>query len=104
MADNLPGLMQYLDLVRDCIEIFDLPRLPPNVIQHAHAFDGTMGRPFKYAACDNDWNREHRQTSRPVGLDSGSDSDNSVDENMNDADEDGGNEDDAGEGGTDEDK
>ena len=57
--------MQYLDLVRDCIEVFGLPRLPPNDVQHAHAFDGTMGRPFKYAACDDDWNRKCRETSKP---------------------------------------
>lgn len=89
--------MQYLDLVRDCIEIFDLPRLPPNDVQHSHAFDGTMGRSFKYAACDNDWNKKHRQTSRSGGLHAGSDSDDASDETMNDVDEDGGDEDDADE-------
>ena len=91
MADNLPGVMQYLDLVRDCIEIFDLPRLPPNDVQHAHAFDGTMDRPFRYAACDNDWSSEYRETSNAYG--SASDADSDADEN--DGVDGGANEDDA---------
>jgi hypothetical protein len=78
VADNLPGVMQYLDLVRDCIEVFDLPRLPPNDVQHAHAFDGTMGRSFKYAAYDDEWNEEYRETSIAYG--SVSDADNDADE------------------------
>jgi hypothetical protein len=65
VADNLPGVMQYLDLVRDCIVIFDLPRLPPNDVQKAHAFDETVGQPFRYAACDNVWNKDLRETSKP---------------------------------------
>ena len=82
--------MKYLDLVRDCIEVFDLPKLPPNDVQHAHVFDGTVGRSFKYAACDNDWNRKHRQTSRPgAGSDSGEPGGEAGDDTMNDADEDG---------------
>jgi hypothetical protein len=80
VADNLPGVMQYLDLVRDCIEIFDLPRLPLNDVQHAHAFDGTMGRSFKYAAGDDKWNRKYRETSNPWGLASVSDQDDDIDE------------------------
>ena len=80
VADNLPGVMQYLDLVRDCIEIFGLLKLPPNEVQHAHAFDGTMGRSFKYAAADDEWNREYRVTSKPVGLASSSDDDGQGDE------------------------
>lgn len=95
VADNLPGLMQYLDLVRDCVEMFDLPKLPPNDVQHAHVFDGTIGRSFKYAACDNAWNRKHRQTSGPGGPVSGSDSGDASDDNTKDADEDGSDEDDA---------
>ena len=82
VADNLPGVMQYLDLVRDCIEIFDLLRLPPNDVQNAHSFDGTMGRSFKYAAADDEWNREYRVTSKPVG--SASDSDDDGDDDLED--------------------
>jgi len=64
VADNLPGVMQYLDLVRDCISVFDLPRLPPNEIQEAHPFDGSMNRSFKYAAYDHVENKKHRVTSK----------------------------------------
>lgn len=32
VADNLPEIMQYLNLVRGCCSIFLLPALPPNVI------------------------------------------------------------------------
>lgn len=71
--------MQYLDLVRDCIEIFDLPRLPPNDVRHAHAFDGTMDQPSKYAACDDQWNSEYRETSNACG--SASDEEEDADEN-----------------------
>lgn len=57
MVDNLPGYMQYLDLVRDCIEVFSLVALPPNVVETAHAFDGTMDRSYAYAAYDD---KQHR--------------------------------------------
>jgi hypothetical protein len=36
VAENLPGCMQYLDLVRDCISVFGLATLPPNVVQTSH--------------------------------------------------------------------
>jgi len=87
VADNLPGVMQSLDLVRDCIAIFNLPRLPPNDVQHAHTFDGTMGQPFKYAACDNEWNREYRETSRPHGLGRSSEDDDSQSSDEDDGEE-----------------
>lgn len=33
VASNLPGYMQYLDLIRDAQYAFRLPELPPNVIE-----------------------------------------------------------------------
>jgi hypothetical protein len=53
VADNLPGYMQYLDLLRDCIEVFALTALPPNVVLSAHPFHGTMDRSYEYAAYDH---------------------------------------------------
>lgn len=44
--------MQYIDLVRDCIDIFQLPPLPPNEVETAHAFDGMMNRSYAYADYD----------------------------------------------------
>jgi hypothetical protein len=50
-----------------------------------------MDRPFRYAACDNDWNSEYRETSNAYG--SASDADSDADEN--DGVDGGANEDDA---------
>jgi hypothetical protein len=33
VADNLPNYKQYLDLIRDCITVFRLPKLPKNQIE-----------------------------------------------------------------------
>ncbi|KAM0712160.1 hypothetical protein Q7P37_011254 [Cladosporium fusiforme] len=52
VANNLPGYMQYVDLVRDCINIFQPPPLPPNAVETAHAFDGMMTRSYTYADYD----------------------------------------------------
>lgn len=49
--------MQYLDLVRDCIDVFDLTALPENVVETAHVFDGTMDRSYAYAAYDDTHHR-----------------------------------------------
>lgn len=37
VADNLPGMMQYLDLIRDAITAFGLPELSLNVIESENA-------------------------------------------------------------------
>lgn len=58
MTDNLPGYMQYLDLIRDCISAFSLPALPDNVVETAHVFQGTMSQSYAYAEVDNKWQRE----------------------------------------------
>lgn len=50
VADNLPGYMQYLDLVRDCIDVFSLKPLPPNEVKTKHRFDGLSNQSFTYAA------------------------------------------------------
>lgn len=52
VANNLPGYMQYLDLVRDCIAVFGLWPLPPNDVETAHSFHETMDRPYTYASYD----------------------------------------------------
>jgi hypothetical protein len=64
VADNLPGYMQYLDLIRDCIEIFSLEPLPPNVVQHV--FSGFGGRSWAYAGEDN---RLHRKDGKSEKFD-----------------------------------
>lgn len=51
--------MQCLDLVRDCIDVFQLTALPENVVETGHAFDGTMDRSYAYAAYDYIQHRDH---------------------------------------------
>lgn len=53
MADNLPGYMQYLDLIRDCISLFSLEQLPDNVIEKQHDFGSVGNICYAYAAEDN---------------------------------------------------
>lgn len=53
VANNLPGYMQYLDLVRDCIDVFSLEPLPPNEVETKHPFDGISTQSFAYAAFDH---------------------------------------------------
>lgn len=62
VADNLPGYMQYLDLIRDCIELFALERLPPNVVQHV--FSGIGGQTWAYAGEDNRLHRTHGKSEK----------------------------------------
>lgn len=50
--------MQYLDLVRDCIDIFSLLPLPPNDVEAAHVFHGTMDRSYGYALYDAEHHRD----------------------------------------------
>lgn len=52
VADNLPGVMQYLDLLRDCIELFSLTPLPPNNVESHHIFYDPTSRDYTYAAYD----------------------------------------------------
>lgn len=54
VADNLPGCMQYLDLVRDCIDIFSLEKLPPNIVQTANTVGGTDGDDDDHDGDDDD--------------------------------------------------
>lgn len=54
IANNLPGYMQYVSLIRDCIELFGgLPALPPNVTETEHALHGYQGRDYRYADYDS---------------------------------------------------
>lgn len=55
VANNLPGQMQYLDLVRDCISIYSLEPLPPNDVQTAHRMgtNSQVGSSGMFAAEDN---------------------------------------------------
>jgi hypothetical protein len=53
VADNLPDYMQYLDLVRDCIELFSLVPLPPNMVETQHVFGRVYNRSYAYAAEDH---------------------------------------------------
>jgi hypothetical protein len=53
VADNLPDYMQYLDLVRDCIELFALEPLPPNEVETQHVFGRVYNRSYAYAAEDH---------------------------------------------------
>jgi hypothetical protein len=36
VTDIIPGYMQFLDLVRDCISVFGLEPLPVNDVRTAH--------------------------------------------------------------------
>ena len=40
VANNLPGVMQYLDLIRTATFAFSLPNLPPNVVEEQDALTG----------------------------------------------------------------
>lgn len=53
VANNLPGYMQYLDLVRDCIDVFSLEPLPANEVETKHAFHGLWNQSYTYAAFDH---------------------------------------------------
>ena len=59
------GYMQYLDLVRDCIEVFGLEPLPPNDVRTAHELsDDTILRGHaEYAAEDIRLNGSDRAVS-----------------------------------------
>lgn len=65
IANNLPGYMQYVSLIRDCIEAFGgLPALPPNVTETEHPLHGYNGRDYRYA----DYDSKHHmrdQVSKP---------------------------------------
>jgi len=46
--------MQYVSLIRDCIEAFDvLHKLPPNVTETEHALHNYNGRDYRYADYDS---------------------------------------------------
>ncbi|KAK3711355.1 hypothetical protein LTR37_009735 [Vermiconidia calcicola] len=40
VASNLPGVMQYIDLTRDCCSAFGLPVLPATVVEEQNALTG----------------------------------------------------------------
>jgi hypothetical protein len=63
VADNLPGYMQYLDLIRDCIALFSLKPLPPNQVETQHVFERLWGRDYVYAAEDD---RQHSKDVKSV--------------------------------------
>lgn len=64
VADNLPGYMQYLDLVRDCIDVFSLEPLPPNEIETKHVFSSLWGLSYDYAAFDDLHHRNHVKSEK----------------------------------------
>ena len=64
VADNLPDYMQYLDLVRDCIELFSLEPLPPNVVETQHIFGTLYRRSYAYAAEDNRLHRKDEKSEK----------------------------------------
>lgn len=55
MADNLPGVLQYLDLLRDAIFAFGLPQLPANQVEKVNASTGR-----EYAGEDDRRNRNKK--------------------------------------------
>jgi hypothetical protein len=59
VADNLPGYMQYLDLIRDCITLFSLEPMPPNEVETQHVYGRLWDRSFAYAAGDDKHHRNH---------------------------------------------
>ena len=51
-ANNLPGCMQYISLVRDCIELFahqNLPGLPLDITQNSHVSHSAPPGEYQYA-------------------------------------------------------
>jgi hypothetical protein len=54
VANNLPGSMQYLDLVRDCIDIFSLEELLPNDVQTANTVGGAEDDEDDYWYAEDD--------------------------------------------------
>lgn len=66
VADNLPEYMQYLDLIRDCIDVFGLEPLPPNVVEKKHVFGGLWDRPYTYAAEDHVQHRNDVKSTKFV--------------------------------------
>jgi hypothetical protein len=71
VADNLPGYMQYLDLIRDCIAVFSLKPLPPNQVESQHIFGNLWGRDYAYAAEDIQQDRNEPKSTKydPVAHD-----------------------------------
>ena len=59
MANNLTGYMQYLDLIRDCIELFSLEPMPPNEVETQHPFKSHVSCSYAYAGEDNRHHRTH---------------------------------------------
>lgn len=79
VANNLPGCMQYIDLVRDCIEVFKdhgLPRLPTTIVEEQHAFHIPGLLDYRYADVDakeqryerlsTPWSKEVQDAKRGV--------------------------------------
>lgn len=64
VADNLPGYMQYLDLIRDCIEIFFLEPLPPNEVETEHPFNSAVSLSYAYAGEDHRHHRTHGKSEK----------------------------------------
>jgi len=64
VANNLPGYMQYLDLIRDCIEIFSLEPLPPNEVETQHPFNSVVSVSYAYAGEDNRHHRTHGKSEK----------------------------------------
>lgn len=63
VADNLPGVMQYLDLIRDACAVFGLPPIPANVVETHNAMTG------KEYANEDDRRHKNDVASRPYDRD-----------------------------------
>jgi hypothetical protein len=64
VANNLPGYMQYLDLIRDCIELFSLEPMPPNEVETEHEFNSDVNLSYSYAGEDNRHHRTHSASEK----------------------------------------
>lgn len=64
VANNLPGYMQYLDLIRDCIEVFSLEPLPPNEVETEHPFNSAVSLSYAYAGEDHRLHRNHGKSEK----------------------------------------
>lgn len=64
VANNLPGYMQYLDLIRDCIEVFSLEPLPPNEVETEHPFNSAVSLSYAYAGEDHRHHRNHGKSEK----------------------------------------
>ena len=66
VASNLPGVMQYLDLVRDAVFAFGLPELSPTVVEKRNGVTGEWyadddDRMQKYAVASKKYDGDDHQ-------------------------------------------